>query len=394
MPDHYSADNPVMRHLARAVGTACEQLALENHLHRTTQEEFRGVSYLAGDPSIGAFCTLVENTHVVVVGAPWVFRLVKICDRLSEVLPHRPRAGVQADSDLSDRVIGEDEDLTKLLWGDLDVTETEANRIAQSWPSPEYAYTEDELGAWAVFYDLVRVVWYHEWAHALCGHIAVAQEDLHLLRLHESSTERATSVSHVLGAPTSEVLQNLEMHADEFSVHSNLGQILYGRDPAGLMVHTSVDLVDRMLHLNTAFCVFGLLWALEEEKTMTATARWDERSHPPVTLRYDRFRNFQRQWSIGYDDQLGPAVDAVSIGFLNDSLGDASPCFRRLLPVTPMFVRTPTMKDVERYESYLMRLEPAIAQRIERHGYLPKRYFESQAPERGAVQNDLYSELE
>ena len=51
--------------------------------------------------------------------------------------------------------------------------------------------------------------------------------------------------------------------------------------------------------------------------------------------------------------------------------GDTSNQFRALEVLTLFIGRTPAMKDIERYEEHLMRLEPAIAERRWEHVYFP-----------------------
>ncbi|GAB3809539.1 hypothetical protein [Micromonospora zhanjiangensis] len=240
-----------------------------------------------------------------------------------------------------------------------------------------YIYTEDELGTWAVFYDLIRLVWFHELAHALCGHIRFAKETLGLMALYESKAEGQRSTAEVPDGLTSEILQCLEMHADEFAVRSSVGEILWGHDPAGLMIRLRVDLGDRLLHLNTAFCVFAVLWELDQRKRTRQAVAWTERSHPPVDLRYDRFRNFQRQLCMGYDTSLLTVVDTLSLAFL-PVLTQASPYFGDLARLTPLLFRTPSMDYVQRYEQHLLRLEPAIAAGLKLHGFIPAEFLKAQ----------------
>jgi hypothetical protein len=303
-----------------------------------------------------------------------VFALVKICDRLSVALAHRPRTGPPAASSRSAHVT-RDAELAALLSGDREVSAAEALGIVQSWPSPAHAYTEDQLGTWAVFYDLIRLVWFHELAHALCGHIGFAKDTLGVMAVHASAAGASErSSTRMADGSTSEVLQCLEMHADEFAVRLSLGEILYGHDPPGLMVRSRVDLGDRLLHLNTAFCVFAVLWELDERKRPLQAA-WTERTHPPADLRYDRFRSYQRELAIDYDTRLLTVVDTLSLAFLQ-VLTKASPFFGDLARLTPLLLRTPSMTEVERYEQHLLRLEPVIAAGLELHGFIPAEFLD------------------
>jgi hypothetical protein len=377
LPPYYVGDDVLVQHIDRAVRSVSNFLSGRQHTNRVSRDEFCGIVYLADDPSVKPYSIAVQDIHVIVIGIQWVFALVKICDRLSVPLSHRRRSGPPAASSASTDVPPRDVLLSELLSGDLEVSSAEAIRIAETWPSPMYMHTEDELGTWAVFYDLIRLVWFHELAHALCGHIRFAKETLGLTALYESNAEGKRSTAQVPDGSTSEILQCLEMHADEFAVRSSLGEILWGHDPADLMIRLRVDLGDRLLHLNTAFCVFAVLWELDERKRTLPAVAWSERSHPPVDLRYDRFRNYQRELCMRYDTMLLTVVDRLSLAFLQ-VLTQASPYFGDLARLTPLLVRTPSMDDVERYEQYLMRLEPAIAAQLELYGFIPAEFLESQ----------------
>ena len=369
LPAPYAADNILTHHVERAVKGMCLHMTAREHVKADGSRPFRGVSYIADDNSVTVYTRLLsrEQTVVIVVGAYWLFRLVKIVDGLSGPLKHRPRAGTQGPA--AKEKAEDYPDISALLLGSEQVTEREALRIATSWPSPNDMYTETDLGLWAVFYDLVRLVWCHEIAHGLCGHTEFCQNYLRLPRLSESSPERrGSAVIGGIGGTKAEVLQCQEMHADEFSVRFNLLQILYGYDPVGLFVASRVDLIDRLLHLNTAFCVFAILWALEEDPSRKLP--WKEATHPPVGLRYDRFRGFQRELAMMYDAQLLTSVDAFSFLFL-ERLAQASPYFAELQVITPLITQTPTTKSLVQYESNLMRLGPAIEAATQPYVYWP-----------------------
>lgn len=375
LPPYHLADDALVRHIDRAVGSVSNYLSERDHTNRVTREAFNGVVYLAEDTSastVKPYSMCARGMHVVVIGISWVHRLVEICDRLAVPLAQRPRSGPSRET----VPVTQDADLTALLSGDREPDGSRAVRIAEAWPSPALVYTEDDLGCWAVFYDLIRLVWFHELAHALCGHISFVRDELALMALYESPADGQRQSPPTVEGPASQVLQCLEMHADEFAVRSSLGEILYGHDPAGMMVHTRLDLGDRLLHLNTAFGVFALLWELDEQRARGTALPWSDRTHPPVALRFDRFRNFQREMSMQYDLQLVTAVDVLTMNSL-EVLTQASPAFAALYALTPMMVRTPSMDEVERYERELMRLEPVIAQHLEVQGFVPAEFLET-----------------
>lgn len=375
LPPYYASDDVLLRHVDRAVRSVSQFLSNRRHTNRVSGAEFRGIVYLADDPAVKPYSVVVRGVHVVVIGLQWLYQLVAICDHLAAPLANRPRSGPPRPSPPA---TPRDDGLSELLNGKRAVSADDAIRIARQWPDPAISGVADDLGPWAVFYDLIRLVWFHELAHALCGHIAFAKDELRLMALYESTANdaRESSAPLPVDGPPAQVLQCLELHADEFAVRSSLGEILYGHDPAGLLVRDGVDLGDRLLHLNTAFCVFALLWALDERRTRRAPAGWTDLSHPPVALRYDRFRGFQRQFALEYDPRLVTVADVLSLSFL-EPLTQASPLFADLYRLTPLIVRTPSMDDVEQYETHLMRLEPAIAAHLERQAYVPAEFLGS-----------------
>ena len=385
-PPPYTRPNAVTLHLTRAMAGPVEHLTLLRHVNRERRIAFNGFAYYADDPEAVASCGMRDDVYLAFIGAPFVWRLVKICSRLGPALARRPRVPKRPAP--SEKLVP-DAELAGLIDGTVGVSEAEAVEIVESWPDALTFSGNLELGEYALFYDLIRLVWLHEWAHALCGHVVVAAGALHLMELHEFSAGRAEDVPlEGAGYSRLEMLQALEIHADEFATRYCVGQILWGFDPIGQLAGPKVDRIDRLLIFNVACCVFAVVWALAEQQYSPgmsfypppATADAPDRifsiikaSHPPAALRYLRFRDFQRDLAASYSDggtYLSPMVDAASFGFL-ETLGQANPHFFSLQNKTPMLAKTPTQKTLIAYEAYLLKLNDVLMPLLARAGFVP-----------------------
>lgn len=391
-PPPFLEKNALTDHLWQAMWHPVIELSAMEHAHRTTRQRFSCVSYYADDPGVMAYCAAGREGHLATIGISFVRRLVKICGRLGPALKQRPRIPKRT----SDAAANPERDdvLTGLLAGKVEVSEAEALEIVGSWPPANTQSAQIELAEYALFYDLIRLIWLHEWAHALCGHVTFASDALGLMRLHEWSADRVEERPiEKLGHSRHEVLQALEVHADEFATRYCVDKILWGFDPVGQLAGPKVDLVDRLLVFNVACCVFAVIWSLAEQQYYPGISFFPPRppltsnepdplfvtfktSHPPAALRYYRFRGFQRDLAVRYSQPgaatLSPSVDAVSFGIL-EILASASPHFYNLRGETPMLARTPTMKRLEAYEDHLLKIGVTLTPYLEAAGYLPTR---------------------
>jgi hypothetical protein len=387
-PSVFLEKNPLTDHLWAAMWHPSIALTAVNHVQRVTAHPFTCASYYADDPAVMAYCAAGREGHLATIGMSFVRRLVKICGRLGGPLKMRPRVPKEKTT------VGRperDDVLTGLLAGTGEVSEAEALDIVASWPSADTQSAQIELGEYTLFYDLIRLIWLHEWAHALCGHVHFTSNTLGLAQLHEWSADRMDERQvEKLGYPRYEVLQALELHADEFATRYCVGEILWGFDPIGQIAGPNVDLIDRLLMFNVACCVFAVIWSLAERQYYpdmsfvpgqhaVPSGEPDplfvtfKTSHPPAALRYYRFRDFERELAVKYSAaMLSPMVDAVSIGFL-DTLAYACPHFYQLLHQTPMIAKTPTMKRLEAYEGHLLQIGNVLTPFLETSGYLPTR---------------------
>jgi len=391
-PPPWFADNALSAHLTQAMWPPATFFSAQDHVNSATGRPFSLAAYYADDADIIAYCDADGDRHLAMIGAPFVWRLVKVCDSLEGALAIRPRIGVTHEA--APRV-AHDPGFAALLVGDDPVSEAEALDIVSGWPVADNDGQQIELGPYALFHDLIRLIWIHEWAHALTGHVRFAARDLQLMGLQEFSAER-TAFRMPLSEhpPAHEVFQAMELHADEFATRFCTQQILWGYDPIGRMAGPRVDLVDRLLIYNVAFCLFAVMWSIAEERYSPEQSFYPPRdatpgpgpapiftsfttTHPPAALRYMRFRDFQRQLVLPAREQYGEnlmvLVDAVSYEFLSEALTDLDGHFHALLAETPMWVRTPTMKTLIAYESHLLPLSDFLKPFLVELGYRPTR---------------------
>ena len=389
LPAPYRKDNLLSKHLSSTVFFQALELTLQKHVNPVSDEEFRCISYYSEEQRNTAVTSKEDFGYLAVISMAFVRRLVKIVDKLRPALEQRNRAGEAKDKKTEEK-LEQDPELTLLLEGNLQVSEAEALEIVSGWPAPE-SQTQTELGSFSIFYDAIRLIWVHEWAHALTGHATLLQEELGLSRLYEFSTERAGD-SLYEQFPRNEVLQALEVHADEFATRTCVRGILWFSDPVADIAGPRIDLIDRLLLFNVACCIFAIVWALQEKKySPDDTFRpplkplTDEdtgpifaitkSTHPPAAMRYQNFRGYEREIASMYRDaqgqaHLGPVVDAYSFGFV-DKLGELSPHFYALKVLTPLIARTPTTKILEAYADRLVEVSAAISPKLEERYYLP-----------------------
>lgn len=388
-PDPYMAEGPLSDHLLQAMWYPATEFSARDHINVATGHSFKCLSYYADAPDVVAYCMADGDNHLATIGAPFIRRLVKICDRLDAVLQRRPT--ISKDETKLER----DPELSALLAGDVQVDEAEANEIVSRWPEAGKEGQQIPLGPWALFYDLVRLVWVHEWAHALTGHVRFAARDLQLMGLEEFSAQRANfRMPGETQPPAHEIFQAIELHADEFATRYLTHEILWGYDPVGRLAGPKVNLVDRFLIYNVAFCVFAVMWWMSERRHWPEQSFYPQRqplesnepepifgtfttTHPPAALRYMRFRDFQRELtaaaSAEFGASLSPSVDSASFLFLNGPLTEVDGHFGAFTVITPVIARTPTMKLLIEYEAHLLEHDAFISPRLVELGYQPTR---------------------
>ena len=393
-PLPYVHADALSKHMDNAMFWAVLELDLRGHVNRPSGRDFRCIAYYADDPDVTAYCAEHQGSYLTVLGMPFVRRLAKVCQRLGDALLPLDLACFPASRDIPP--LAYDGVLSQLLQGDVEVSGTEAAQIAAAWPHVETNAREGaplELGAFVLFHDLVRLVWLHEWAHALCGHAVLARSHLGLDRLHEFSAERQSAqIVDGFGFPRNEVLQALEMHADEFAARYCVSALLRGPDPVEQITGSGTNLSERLILFNLACCIFAVMWATAEQRYqpgMTIYPPRDARlsgktplfltyptSHPPAELRYMRFRDFQRDQLVGFAKEEPAAtdvhsfVDAYSHSMIY-RIAQLDRTFWKLLDVTPNAFKSPKMQRLIAYEAHLLEISMALSPRAEEAGFVP-----------------------
>jgi hypothetical protein len=399
-PQPYLTNNSLSEHMHKAIRHDVHYLSALHHVNEKSGKEFDCFSYYADDPDVIAFSAAHENVFLVTVGISFVRRLAKICSRMAPMvrvqherlqLWYQHRGGEEPQSI---QALKRDEVLSKLLEGNSAVTEAEAQEIVALWPPASTDHGQLELGEYVLFYDMIRLVWLHEWAHALCGHVTFAANELHLSQFDEFSKQRLNKKDLVeLKYPRNDVLQSLETHADEFAVQYCVRQILWGYDPIGEIAGPDIDLIERLLLFNAACSVFAVVWSLGEQRFSPGMTFYPPRqdldskepdpmfatfkaTHPPAALRYLRFRDFQSDVTREYAQQkalpmLLAAVDTNAFWFVTTA-ARLDEHFYDLRAVTPVVVNTPTTKRLDAYQAYLLKIASDIIEpRLVELAFLP-----------------------
>ena len=387
VPEPYIDENPLSEHMANAVRDLAVGLSEREHVNFKSQQPFKCISYYSDDPEVVAYCDGLDHLYFATVGVPFVRRLVGICNRIGPILDlgpwfHGPPHGAGAKHQ-------PDETLRRLMAEETSISESKALEIVSSWPSADTASAQLDLGEYALFYDLIRLIWVHEWAHALCGHVSFASRNLHMMQLNEVSADRIKGpLAKEMEYSRAEILQGIEMHADEFAARYCVGQILWGYDPIGRIAGPVVNLGDRLLIFNIACCIFAILWSLLEKKYEPGISFYPspassdpeasftlvKNTHPPAALRYLRFRGFQRDLTAKFSKEnnqpLFSYVDGQSYKFLS-TLSSLDWHFDELFKITPLLVATPTIEVLEEYEAHLRKVAESFAPMLEELNYIP-----------------------
>jgi hypothetical protein len=304
-----------------------------------------------------AFAGVTEYGAVAALDAGHVARMACICDRLTpvlqRVLDRAPRPKVARDVQL-----------VRLLRRFATPNWAQANEIARAFPDP--LKQGAAYGGYMALSDLVRLIWVHEWAHILLGHVDIVAA-MGQPKLDEHSPLRDASTGSIDGMPWPHVLQAFELQADQFAVSFATQQILQGYDPAGAMAGPEVDLIHRICVLAAACAVFAVDAELKEGRRDVNTA-----THPSAALRY--MSMLQQIESVCV--QVNPGLSYARLATYNmiGDLADLSEDFYGLLAITPMIVKTPSYKSMVRVADYLFE---NVGRRMDairhRYVYLPRR---------------------
>jgi hypothetical protein len=181
-PQPYLSENPLSEHMANAILWARWDLTLRKHLNLRSGKAFECISYYAEDPYVVAFCAAHNNVYLATIGAPFVWKLVKICSRIGLAL--HVWYQTRGHHETSPPQLKQDDTLVKLMNGSAEVSESEALEIVARWPAAFTQSAQLELGEYALFYDLIRLIWLSavESKPASDGRIKTS----HFLRLNRS----------------------------------------------------------------------------------------------------------------------------------------------------------------------------------------------------------------
>jgi hypothetical protein len=367
LPAPYYARDATTAHLKNAVYFTVLEMALSRYVETRTRRPFDCLSYYCDAPNVTAYGQRCGEGYVVTMGVPFVRKLAMICGRIgaaTRLWPRAPAANPRGRPE-------QDDELTRLLTQEVEVGRAEADRLIAAWPAASTEFQKIGLGDYALFYDLIRLIWTHEWAHALCGHVALGETMLGLSAFHEVSAERLQcKLAADREPPATLVFQNLELYADQAAIGYCTRAILKGQDPVGTMAGLADDLCRRLVLLNMACGIVALFWWAEELRQITRDQPL-KATHPPAALRYLRFRTFQRMAVVARaksDPTLPLRVDAESLAALN-TLASRSGVFSSLFEFTPVIHETPSMQDLDAYEVMLLTAWRRVSHRLDSECY-------------------------
>ena len=163
-PPVYEAKNPISDHLWTAIWFPVADLTARQYVNRKMEREFECFSYYCDDPYVRAYCAAHGDSYMATLSIQFVRKLVKVCNRLAPALGRRPRNPKRPAKD--GPALERDPILASLIDGDAEVSEAEALAIVSAWPAANTQGAQIEVGEYTLFYDLVRLIWLHEWAHA------------------------------------------------------------------------------------------------------------------------------------------------------------------------------------------------------------------------------------
>ncbi|TBC95136.1 hypothetical protein ELH26_14395 [Rhizobium leguminosarum] len=301
-----------------------------------------------------------QESSVVVFSTALIHNCLAIAYLIEPVLSHLRSKKNEQRFERNDLV-------SKLIWGSSlnDGDKREYINLLPRYPG----FKVQRIGAFAIFYDMLRLLIAHELFHIILGHASFSQRMLGLGPIAEKPQSRLKSFHETEGEATTDILKSFELHADEMAMKLNIGQILYGKDISGYMMDPHVDLVERLTIFNIACSIFTLFWRAEEQDLSIDSM---STTHPPAGLRYLNFRDYQREMAGVYDPNLLFAVDSLSLNALS-LLSEIAGEFNGLLNLTPLLFRTPTMKKLARLSDHFMAVNVRMSENWKPLVYIPSR---------------------
>jgi len=280
LPTIYSKQNDIIKHTLCAILSDFNHIKSANLVTIDGSKTFNSLSYISFEDCDVARCSIEDGVYIVTVSFSLLCRLILIADQLYPIIEYKGK--------LSNEESIDDTRLWNLINENTDVNESVAISIAEKW---RRNYSKSGLGSHIVFYDLVRMIWLHEWSHCIYGHLEIAKSELGLTQLKEHDILNPFSQQNHSKLKT---LQSMEFEADKTAISTMVFQILKGFDPAmSLFSKQDTVLSNRLSILNLAVAAFTSLWSIKEIKngipkppTSFGLDEIVNSSHPPAILRY------------------------------------------------------------------------------------------------------------
>ncbi|TPM30873.1 hypothetical protein [Mesorhizobium sp. B2-3-4] len=323
---------------------------------REDGKRLRCASFYVDRLDATAFAGVMESGAVAALDGGHVARMTCICDRLTPAL----RRVVDPDPQPEP---ARDVQLVRLLRRLATPGWAQADEVAKGFPDPMKQGAA--YGGYMALSDLVRLIWVHEWAHILLGHVDIVSAMGQAGRLDEHSPRRADGAA-IEGMPWPHILQAFELQADQFAVSFATQQILRGYDPAGAMAGPETNLIHRLCMLAAACAVFAVDAELKQGPRDPNTA-----THPSAALRYMCMLQQIDGICVETDPGLGYAQFAA-FNLIGD-LARLCEDFHGLLEVTPMIAKTPKYKAMLQVADYLFNVGGRMDAVRRPYVYLPRR---------------------
>lgn len=367
-PVNFDRADPLFGHCDNAVLDIAVNLSDSDYTNQNGRP-FKCRAFYADRPERFAFIVKIGDTHYATVSIGLVRQLLLVAHRLG--VAFAARSSTEADGKL-----GKDAKLTRLVRQTQFKRSGKDRAIASAFPSTDF-FQGVPIAEFAIFYDLLRLVWLHEWSHGLFGHAGFVQSNLGLSCLNESSRgnrrrppqldigfigyarddyDDADSYEAVTPALA---MQSMELDADWFAAGYSANDILYGFDPVGKIVGEKVDLVDRFLAFNSACAAFAVMWSATEPPYSASAS-----THPAASMRYVNFLDTERKLTTKYDEKLPVALGGATQRLLKNMMRQSAEFervhFNTPSSFAPWFFRNPNLEGLDKHIDRLERVRKAL----------------------------------
>lgn len=250
-------------------------------MFRQDSEQLQFALYIAKD-SEQAFCSREDGFYLITIGYDVLCRLALIASRLLPVITFKTER-----YDSKNEKVNYDQILIDYLLNVNMPSSQAVSNIALNWFSNlDYPNQASHL----VFYDQMRLIFFHELSHCIFSHVDVCEEKLGFSILYESNCESNKN----LVEENYRLLQAMECEADWHAVLSLTNQIFCGYDTAETSLGISnMDLSQRMAILNLSLAIFAIYWRVKEaDQGIEPVSNIEELKsfpfgyYPPANIRY------------------------------------------------------------------------------------------------------------